>query len=66
MTNEAELLEAIYQNCLECSGGDKADVGGCLLSHCTLWPYRLEFDPSSPPGSESDPSPEHSGGQNHE
>jgi len=31
---------AIRAKCLECQGGQQAEVTRCLITDCTLWPYR--------------------------
>lgn len=36
----AELLVAIRAHCLECSGGSKKEVDGCLVKTCKLRKYR--------------------------
>ena len=35
-----ELLVAIRAHCLECSGGSKKEVDGCLVKTCKLRKYR--------------------------
>ncbi len=34
-------LVAIRKKCLECSGGDKAEVASCELVECPLHPFRM-------------------------
>jgi hypothetical protein len=37
-----ELLHAIYQNCIDCSSGDRTKVEECdSKDSCALWRYRL-------------------------
>lgn len=38
-------VKAIRAYCIECMGGDKAEVRRCNLI-CPLWPYRLGKNPN--------------------
>ena len=38
--NKKELLSAIRQKCLDCSGGMRSEVKNCRIRDCPLWPYR--------------------------
>lgn len=33
--------KAIRMKCLECSGGQRAEVRLCEMRECPLWPFRL-------------------------
>ena len=35
-----ELQRAIYQHCLECSGGSRKELKRCSIKTCSLHPYR--------------------------
>jgi len=32
---------AIRQKCLECQGGNSAEVRRCCITDCPLWPWRM-------------------------
>lgn len=32
---------AIRAKCLECQGGQQAEVSRCQITDCTLWPWRM-------------------------
>lgn len=34
------LMRAIRAKCLDCCGGIRAEVRGCRIEQCPLWPYR--------------------------
>lgn len=34
-------IKAIRAYCLECSAGSVAEVRNCLITSCSLWPYRM-------------------------
>jgi hypothetical protein len=34
-------MKAIRAKCVECSGGNRAEVRQCEIEDCPLWPYRL-------------------------
>jgi len=36
-----ELWRAIRAHCLECSGGERAEVAACEVRDCKLWAFRL-------------------------
>ncbi len=41
---ETKLLSAsraIRYNCLDCAGGNQADVRECEILKCPLWPFRM-------------------------
>ena len=33
--------KAIRMKCLDCSGGNSAEVRKCPVTHCPLWRYRM-------------------------
>jgi hypothetical protein len=39
-------MRAIRANCLECSGGNQAEVRLCVISTCPLFPYRMGHNPA--------------------
>lgn len=39
------VLRAIRAKCLECSGNSHAEVAGCLVSRCPLYPFRQGSNP---------------------
>jgi hypothetical protein len=39
------VLKAIRAKCLDCSGGSHADVAGCLVRICPLYPFRMGHNP---------------------
>ena len=40
--SKKELLHAIYQNCIDCSSGNREKVNECdSKDSCALWRYRL-------------------------
>jgi hypothetical protein len=39
------VLKAIRRKCLECSGGSAAEVAGCMVSTCALYPFRMGKNP---------------------
>jgi hypothetical protein len=39
-------LRAIRANCLECSGGNSAEVRLCVISTCPLYRYRMGHNPA--------------------
>lgn len=55
MTTKADLaalghepmpaLKAIRAKCLDCSGGNRAEVEDCLVRRCPLYPFRLGSNP---------------------
>lgn len=34
-------IKAIRAKCLDCSGGNNAEVKFCEIDACSLWPYRM-------------------------
>lgn len=38
-------LGAIREKCLDCSGGNAAEVRKCVAIYCALWPYRMGTNP---------------------
>lgn len=34
-------VKAIRAKCIDCSGGDKAEVRECVITECPLYPYRM-------------------------
>lgn len=37
----------IRQKCLDCSGGNRADVANCTVIKCALYPYRMGKNPNT-------------------
>jgi len=44
-TYDTNPLKAIRRNCIECSGGNTAEVAMCVIKHCPLYPYRFGKNP---------------------
>ena len=42
------VLAAIRAKCLDCSGGNRAEVADCLVRSCPLWPFRSGANPGGP------------------
>lgn len=40
VTKKLTPLQAIRQNCMECSGFQYSVVADCHIIHCPLWPFR--------------------------
>ena len=38
-------IKAIRAKCLECSGGNNAEVRNCVIPSCQLYPYRMGHNP---------------------
>ena len=38
-------LKAIRKNCIDCSGGSKAEARRCIEVECPCWPFRMETNP---------------------
>jgi hypothetical protein len=38
-------IKAIRAKCLDCSGGNDAEVRKCVATGCTLWPFRMGVNP---------------------
>lgn len=49
MTKDLTPLQAIRANCIECSGGSKAEVRRCVIPHCPLYPFRMGKKPQKLP-----------------
>ena len=47
------VLDAIQAKCLDCSGGNKAEVRDCLVKDCALYPFRSGSNPWRPQASEA-------------
>lgn len=47
------VLKAIRRKCLDCSGGSPAEVAGCLVRDCALFPFRMGKNPWRAPPSEA-------------
>lgn len=45
------VLRAVRAKCLDCSGGSPAEVAGCLVKTCPLYPFRLGRNPWRPDAS---------------
>lgn len=39
------VLAAVRVNCVECCGGQTAEVRKCTATHCKLWPFRMGTNP---------------------
>ena len=39
-------VQAIRQKCLDCSGGSSHEVKHCVVTRCTLYPFRLGRNPN--------------------
>ncbi len=46
MTTKRQLLRAIRQKCVDCSGGQLQEVRLCPVSVCDLYAFRLGKDPT--------------------
>ena len=53
------LERAIRAKCLDCCGGSRAEVRGCGIKYCSLWPYRTANDGAS--GESRSPAKESAG-----
>ena len=40
-TKPISAPKAIRYHCLDCSGGSPAEVRGCGIPKCPLWPFRM-------------------------
>lgn len=40
-------VKAIRANCIDCSGGNRAEVRRCNIVTCPLWPYRMGMRPGT-------------------
>jgi hypothetical protein len=38
-------IKAIRAKCLDCSGGNDAEVRKCVAPGCALWPFRMGVNP---------------------
>ena len=47
------VLAAIKSKCLDCSGGNRAEVRDCLVTNCALFPFREGRSPWRAPVSEA-------------
>lgn len=47
------ILTVIRENCVDCMGGNQADVLRCCATGCVFWPYRMNHDPLRAPPSEA-------------
>jgi hypothetical protein len=45
MAKKLTALKAIRAKCLDCSGGNRAEVRDCPATNCTLWPFRMGHSP---------------------
>lgn len=41
------IMKVIRQNCLDCCGGNSAEVRVCAIVSCPMWPYRMKKNPFS-------------------
>jgi len=39
--SKTHIVRAIRAKCLDCSGGNRAEVERCTVTGCALYPYRL-------------------------
>ena len=39
--------QAIKKHCFDCAGDHRAEVVGCEITDCPLWPYRLGSSPEA-------------------
>lgn len=39
------VLDAVKANCIDCCGGQASEVRKCVMTHCTLWPFRMGVNP---------------------
>ena len=39
------LLRVLRANCVDCCGGNEAEVRKCTAVECDLWPYRMGTNP---------------------
>lgn len=48
MAEETKLtpIKAIRAKCIDCCGGNKAEVKLCPCEDCTLFPYRMGHNPN--------------------
>ena len=46
MNKELTPLKAIRAKCIECSGGQLAEVRNCVIENCALYPYRMGSNPA--------------------
>jgi hypothetical protein len=44
--------DAIRANCIDCAGGNAAEVRRCAMLTCPLWPFRMGTDPYREPMSD--------------
>jgi hypothetical protein len=45
LVEQAAILHAVRQKCLDCSCFQPSEVRDCRLTDCSLWPFRLGRDP---------------------
>lgn len=45
--------QAIREKCIDCSGGNKAEVRRCPATKCALWPYRMGAEVTTAAGAET-------------
>ena len=38
-------IKAIRKHCKDCSGNSTKEVANCLISNCSLYPYRMGMRP---------------------
>lgn len=46
MAGKLSPLRAIREKCLDCAGGNDAEVRRCHIERCTLWPFRMGKNPN--------------------
>jgi hypothetical protein len=47
------LLRVIRANCIQCQGGNAADMRRCRCTGCPFWPYRMATNPFAAARSEA-------------
>jgi hypothetical protein len=43
---ERSPLRSIREKCIDCCGGNKAEVARCQIQACALWPFRMGRNPN--------------------
>lgn len=39
-------IKAIRAHCIQCSGGNRAEVRKCVIDDCPLYPFRMGHNPN--------------------
>ena len=61
MAERLTRRQAIRAKCLDCSGGNRAEVRHCPSNDCPLWPYRLGAEQKNTGADEAEPEEQTSG-----